>query len=337
LRKKPTANDVALTADVSLGTVSHVLTGTHYVRPETRGRVERAIAELGYRPNRVARALAQRQTMTVGIVLPHIANPFFAHLAQAAEDVFGLEDYATVFGNSNNDAHKERRYLATFGDRGIDGLIVAIAAAADADEIRRLADYIPTVLVDRTVPDWQGDSVVGDNLMGMGLAVRHLFELGHERVALINGDRRLSTAREREEGFTTAAAAHNLAVTSISAGAFTFESGLEQANALLRMRDHPTAVCVGNDLLALGVLAGASALGCRVPDQLSVIGYDDIAYAGLAWPSLTTIRQLSSEMGTAAARLLLDRISGKSHDPCRIVTQPELIVRGSTAAPSSLR
>jgi len=332
-RKKPTAQDVANAAGVSLGTVSHVLTGNRYVRPETRERTERAIKELGFRPNRVAQSLVSRQTNTIGMVIPDIVNPFFAELARGAEDVLGLEGFATVFGNSDNDLGKEVRYLADFEDRRVDGLIVGTAAAARSDHLRRVAGHIPTVIVDRTLARWQGDVVLGDNLAGMALAVQHLAELGHKRIAMISGDRSLSTAREREQGFISAAAGAGLTVTAISRGTFAIDSGLEQAVALLSGENRPTAICAANDLLALGAIAGATQAGYRVPEDLSIVGYDDIAYARMVSPSLTTVYQSALDMGATAARLLLERIRQSSLTFRSTVLQPKLMVRASTAPP----
>ena len=331
--RMPTMRDVAKVAGVSLGTVSHVLSRAHYVRPETQARVESAIEELGFRPNRVARALVRRRTNAIGVVLPDIANPFFAELARGAEDVLSEADYAAMLGNSDNDAVKERRYLASLGERGVDGLIVALAAASHADDLRGLAARIPTVSVDRVVSGWLGDSVVGDNRAGMGLAVRHLTGLGHRRLALINGDTRLSTASERRLGFRKAIIAEAITDVSYSDGVFTFESGYEQALVFLNRADRPTAICAANDLLALAVLAAAGDRGCRVPDELSVVGYDDIAYAKLASPSLTTVRQPAYDMGAAAARMLLERLRDEQLAARRLVMKPQLVVRGSTALP----
>jgi LacI family transcriptional regulator len=335
--RTPTMRDVARTAGVSLGTVSHVLSGAHYVRPETHARVESAIEQLGFRPNRVARSLVRRRTNTVGFVLPDIANPFFAELARGAEDILSEADYAAVLGNSDNDRVKEGRYLSSFGERGVDGLIVALSAASHAEDVRGLAERIPTVIVDRIVTGWKGDSVVGDNRTGMGLAVQHLAGLGHKQLALINGDARLSTATERRLGFARAVAAEGIVDVSYSDGAFTFESGYEQAVALLDRADRPTAACAANDLLALAVLSAASDRGCHVPDEMSVVGYDDITYARLASPSLTTVRQPAYEMGAAAARLLLERLRDERTVPRRLVVKPQLMVRGSTAAPRAGR
>lgn len=331
--KKPTMQDVADAAGVSLGTVSHVLSGSHPVRPETRERVERAVQVLAFSPNRVARALAGDRSSTIAVLLPDIANPFFAELARGAEDVLGRADYAVVFGNSDNDAGKERRYLSNFGERRVDGVIALTTAGADAQELRQLTAQMPVVLVDRVMRGWRGDTVVGDNEAGMMLAVRHLAQLGHRRIALINGDPGLSTAIERRGGFLRAASDEGLDIRLLSDGAFTYESGFDQARTVLALPVPPTAVCAANDLLALAVLGAAAEMGRRVPRDLSVVGYDDIVFARVASPALTTIHQPAYDMGAAAADLLLERLRKSTERAARrVVMKPQLVVRASTGS-----
>ena len=329
--EQPTVQDVARLARVSVGTVSHVLTGSRYVRPETVRRVEQAIERLGFRPNRVAQALIRQRTNTIGMIIPDVANPFFAELLRGAEEVLGTADYAVVFGNSDNDPRKQQRYVDAFRDHRVDAVIMAVASESDADEIKALASEVPMVIVDRLVPTWDGDSVVGDNHAGMELMVGHLVELGHRRIALVNGNPWLSTARHRREGFEAALRLRGLAAVSVTSGAFTLESGQQQVAGLLRSADRPTAICAGNDLLALGALAAAKEAGLRVPRDLSVAGYDDIAYASLASPSLTTVWQPARSMGAEAARLVLDRLAGGSGPGRQVVMKPRLVVRESTA------
>jgi LacI family transcriptional regulator len=310
-----------------------VLSGKPFVGAETRKRVERAVADLEFQPNRLARALVRDRTDTVGMVIPDVTNPFFAELIRGAEDELSNAGYAAVLGNSDNDAEKERRYLDNLREQRVDGLIVAIASESDAGAVLDLAASMPTVIVDRTLPGWTGDSVVGDNQAGMALAVQHLVDLGHTEIGLVGGDPSVSTARDRRGGFEQALHVAGLRAAAISQGSYTFQSGYDQAMALLGAPHRPTAICAANDLLALAVLAAADELGVRIPEQVSVVGYDDIAYARLAAPSLTTIRQLAQDMGQAAARLLLDRVSDSTMPKRRIVMLPELIVRRSTAPP----
>jgi LacI family transcriptional regulator len=323
--------DVARAANVSVGTVSNVVSGARNVRPETRERVELAIAELGFRPNTIARALIRRRTTTVGMVIPDVTNPFFSDLIWEVERALADADYAVVFGNSANDPARERRYLEAFLSRRVDALVVVVTAGADLDFVRGLAVEVPTVFVDRLVPP-EVESVVGDNGAGMTLVVDHLVELGHRRLALVNGDEGLETTRAREVGVDAALARHGLELVARSSGVFTLESGDAQARQLLA-GSAPTAVVAANDLLAMGVLSAAARAGLSIPEDLSVTGYDDIAYASFTAPPLTTVCQPARAMGEEAVRLLLARLEGDEGPPRRVVVEPELRERASTGPP----
>jgi LacI family transcriptional regulator len=329
----PTIKDVARLAGVSVGTVSNVLNRPRRVSPQTRARVEWAIEQLGFRPNKVARALISQRTSTVGMIVPDAANPFFAELLRAVEDVLGEKDYAVIFGNSDNNASKERRYLRALRERRVDGMIAVTATDADADEICSLGEEVPLVIVDRLIAGWEGDCVLGDNRLGMKMAVGHLIALGHRSIALINGDLRLSTARERYRGFLESLAEHSLEPAAVSFGAFTFESGYSQMSAMLQQGTLPSAVCAANDLLALGAIAASVDAGLSVPGQVSIVGYDDIIFARLSSPGLTTVRQNARAMGAEAAHLILERLEGSRSEPRQVVLEPELVVRHSTAPP----
>jgi LacI family transcriptional regulator len=328
-----TIKDVADAAGVSVGTVSHVISGARQVRPATRERVNAAITELGFRPNRVARSLTRSRTSTIGMVIPDVANPFFAQLIRGASDALEASDYVVVFGNSDNLGAKERRYLVEFIERRVDGVIVAPASNADAEQIRDLGEQLPLVLVDRVTPGWLGDLVVGDDQAGMALAIDHLVGQGHRQIALINGEGELSTARERRIGFERALRARDLAAIAVSEGSFSIESGREQAITMLGAEVRPTAICAANDLLALGGLQAAHELGLSVPGQLSVMGYDDIAYASLASPRLTSVSQPGYAIGAAAARLLIERLRDPGGARQEVVIRPSLVLRDSTAPP----
>src|SRR5439155_4352634 len=209
----------------------------------------------------------------------------------------------------------------------------------EAQTLAEPADSIPLVLVDRSLDRWQGDQVLADNEAGMQLAVQHLVGLGHRRIALINGDD-VWTGAHRRGGFEAALRAQGLRPESqlISHGSFTFESGLIQANHMLGIAQRPTAICAGNDLLAMATVVAAQERGLSLPRDLSVVGYDDIDYARLISPGLTTVRQSATTMGAEAARLLLDRFTNKRTQDRTIVFRPTLVVRGSTGAvPASSR
>jgi DNA-binding LacI/PurR family transcriptional regulator len=323
--------DVAQLADVSVGTVSNVITNARRVNPQTRRRVEVAIAQLDYRRDRIAESLSRRRTNLIGALVPEVTNPFFAELVQEIENVvFAAGEYSVVFATSHEGSDSQRRYIESFRERRVDGVIIVVAADTDAADIDAVAAETPVVLVDRALKGWSGDAVLSANEVGVGLAVDHLGQLGHVRIALINGELKLPTARERRHGFEQAMRARGLSAVGISQGSFTLESGYAQMEALLALPEPPTAVVAANDLLAMAAITAATARGLRVPRDVSVVGYDDITYSRLVSPPLTTVRQPARDMAREAASLLLDRLSNAPRESRRVVFQPELIVRRST-------
>src|SRR5262245_2275380 len=255
--KRPTIADVARLAGVSTGTVSNVMANHRSVRSDTRRRVEAAMAQLRYRPNRVAQSLTRQRTHVVGMVVPDIANPFFSELLHGTEGELEAAGYAVVFGNSHDGGARQLRYLGSFRERQVDGLVVAMAPDTEIADLEDVAAGLPFILVDRTLPGWTGDQVLGDDERGIEMAVDHLVRLGHRRLALVNGERRLSTAQLRRRGFEAALAARGLRPTCLSEGSFTMESGFAQAARLFELPEPPTAICAGNDLLALAAAAAA--------------------------------------------------------------------------------
>lgn len=338
-RRHPTLHEVAAAAGVSIGTVSHVVTGRRRVAERTRARVERAIHRLEYRPNRLARSLLEQRTQTVAMLIPDIGNPFFAELARAVEREARRDGYCVVFGSSENDPETEARYLAEFLERRVDGMVVVSAAGSSWAD--RLPAGLPAVALDRLPADWQHDAVVVDNQGGVELAVAHLVELGHLRLGFLGGDPTQPTGRQRGRGFRLALARRGLRPAWTSRGSFSLESGHRQTRRMLR-RDpdaRPTAVVAANDLIALGALLACREAGVSVPEGLSIIGFDDIAFATLADPPLTTVRQPIAELGEHAARLLLERMrhDGAGAERRTLTARPNLVLRGSTrqAAPEA--
>ena len=250
-RRWVTIADVAREASVSTGTVSHVLSGARVVRPETKRRVEDAIAKLGFQPDNVARALARRRTQTIGMVIPDVTNPFFADLIWRVEQALANVDHALICGSSGNDPDRERRYLQSFMERRVDAIIVGVAGSENLDFLRRVGKETPTIFVDRVIDEAGWDSVRCDNAAGMAMIVDHLVGLGHRRLALINGEPGLPTTIARQRAARARLDEHGIELTASTTGAFTLESGQEQGAALLAgARPRPTAVCAGNDLLA---------------------------------------------------------------------------------------
>lgn len=265
------------------------------------------------------------------MVVPDIVNPIFSQLLEGAEDALADRGYAVLFGSSENDLEKERRYFESFRERQVDGMIVDVATGSEPAALAALRDEIPVVLVDRLTPGWGGDSVLSADEFGMGLAVDHLVQLGHTRIALVNGEPDVSGAVRRGRGFVQQLAHHGLESPWLSEGRFTMSSGREQARAILSSDVDVTAICCGNDVLAMGVLAVMNEQGVDVPGEISVTGYDDIEFAGVVAPSLTTVTQPMRAMGAAAARLLKQRIDEPDEPAHSVTLKGELMVRGSTA------
>ena len=336
--RRPTISDVAARAGVSIGTASHVLTGRRFVTPERRERVTRAMADLGYHPNRIARSLTLEETSTIAMVIPDVANPFFGELMRGVEEVARSAGYCVLFGNSDNNPDEERRYLTEFSERRVDGILLAVAAASDEPTASGPDFTMPVVALDRVPPDWPHDAVLVDNRNGIEQAVAHLVALGHKRIGMIGGDSAQSTGQERLAGFEEAMQRRGLDPAWRSVGSFSLASGMAQAAELLdRPRSEwPTALIAANDLIALGVLAAAREAGVSVPDELSVCGFDDIVYAAIAVPALTSVRQPVREIGVQAARLLLDRVEGRAGPAQTRVVRTKLVVRKSTRALSSM-
>lgn len=336
--KDVTVRDVAAAAGVSVGTVSHVVSGRRRVAKATRARVEGAICSLQYRPNRLARSLLERRTHTVAMLIPDVGNPFFGELARAVEREARAAGYCVVFGNSENDPDAEARYLVEFLERRVDGLV--LVASAGASWTDRLPPDLAVVALDRFPAGWPYDAAVIDNRLGMELAVAHLAEFGHRRFGFLGGDPQLTTGRERASGFRAALARRGLRPTWRSSGSFDLESGRRQAERMLRMKpgERPTAIVAANDLIALGALLACRDARVGVPAEMSVIGFDDIPFAVLAFPPLTTVRQPIAELGTIATQLLIERMRGERTQslPRVLTVRPDFVPRASTApAPAS--
>ncbi|QBI19488.1 LacI family transcriptional regulator [Egibacter rhizosphaerae] len=337
-RKAVTIHDVATRAETSIGTVSHVMSGKAPVAPTTRDRVMRAADELGYRPNRVARSLILQQTHMIGMVVPDIANPFFAELAAAVENTARARDYCVVLGGVENDPERESIYIAELLERGVDGLLLAVTA--DSAALGRVLGDHPAVAIDRVPSGWSASSVTTDDRQALRLAVEHVVELNHQRIGFLGGDERLPLARGRRASWREAMQGHRLAPVWEDAGPFTMESGESAGERLMALppSEAPTAVVAANDLLALGLLRAAQRRGVRVPEDLSIIGYDDIPYAELSMPALTTVAQPIRSVGQRATTLLLDLMNAETTNARALQLAPWVVVRQSTGpAPRTLR
>ncbi len=331
-----TIRDVAKSADVSTTTVSHVINESRFVSPAVARRVKRAVKTLGYQPNAVARSLRRKNTSTLGLILPDSSNPFFAEVGRGVENYAFGQGYNVIFGSSEGDLEKEKTYLRVFIEKQVDGLIF-VAAGESTRNIRQLqAEHLPLVVVDREFKNVVADYVVADNRRGGFLATEHLIGLGHRIIACIAGPSAATPSAERVTGYSDALKAHSIKFDAhlVQRGDFQPASGFAVTQAFLaRTSKRPTAIFACNDLMALGTLAAIHKAGLRVPEDISVVGFDDIALASFTYPALTTIQQLKYEMGELAVQILIDRIkSHKNGAAQRRFLPVKLIVRETTGA-----
>lgn len=324
--------DVAAAAGVSAATVSRVLSGSRPVRSDTAAKVRQIADELDYRPHHTAKALRRQQTDTFGMVVPHIANPFFPSLVQAIERrLHGDHSLTLVLCDSQDDVTSEAERLVALVDRQVDGLVVIpIHLAESGAGIERVRRHVPVVQVDRWTEGADTDIVSMDNAHGIGMAVDHLIGLGCHRFAVVGASRTGSAARERAHGAVTRIRSHGAAVVAELDGTFTTEFGVEAATQLLAGADRPDAIVCENDLIALGVLQALIGRGVVVPDEIAVTGFDGIVFTDLVSPRLTTVVQPVDAMADLIATRLLARIGGDESPSRHHRLQGALRVREST-------
>ncbi len=331
-----TIRDVAARAGVSTTTVSHVVNQTRKVDPDTAARVEAAIEELGYRPNALARSMRRGRTQTVGIILPDISNPFFGDLARSVEDHMFEAGYSTIICNSDGDERKETTYLDVLLSKKVDGLLL-VAASQPSEHLRRLVESgPPTIVVDRELGDLPVPQVLVENHRGGYLAGRHLLELGHTRIGVIAGPGGTGTSARRLEGFRGAIdeAGVDIPEERIFRGDFRAASGRAALEAWLRGGSLPSAVFAENDLMAVGALSAAHAAAIDVPRDLSVVGFDGIAFGADVTPPLTTVAQSTNDVAAAAVEMLFERLRDGEATPRRVELPVALLVRGSSGPPA---
>ena len=326
--------EVAQRAKVSIATVSRVLNKSDKVVPETRAIVEQALRELGYRPSRVARRLRMKdgRAHLVGLIIPDIQNPFYAEIARGVEDAAYAAEYALLLCNSDENPEKERFYLDVMRSESVDGIVLPPFDETDAAVIEIAATGMPVVCVDRSMAKLKTDLVEVDNHRGAFEAVSHLLDKGHKHIGLIEGRSQVSTSRERRRGYLDALAERGITVRKelMRAGDFKQESGRLLANELLALRKPPTALFVCNNLMTVGALATIHQRGLRVPQDVAIVGFDDLPWAEALDPPLTVVRQPAYEVGRQAMELLLKRIMDPDRAPVTVRLLPELVTRSST-------
>lgn len=329
---KATIIDVARRANVSKSLVSLVMRGSPSVSPARRQAVLRAAAELEYRPNALARGMRGR-SYTIGVLLSDLHNPFFAEVVDGVEEGLRLTQYRALLGSGGRDPDRELGTIQSMLDRQMDGLILISPSVPESD-ILATAKQAPTVLVGGRMDDPALDYIVNDDRSGAALAVEHLVNLGHERIAHVSGGDGAG-AVDRRRGYEAAMMLRGLEEhIRVAPGAYTDSGGYEGARRLLAESPRPTAIFAPNDLAAVGVLTAVRETGLTVPGDVSVVGYDNTYLAALSHISLTSVNQPRLEMGGLAVDLVLKRIeSGGRADSRHEMLMPALVARSTCAPP----
>jgi DNA-binding LacI/PurR family transcriptional regulator len=326
----PTIVDVAERAGVSKSLVSLVMRGSPQVREEKRLAVERAVEQLGYRPNAVARSLVRNRTNVLGVMLSDLHNPFFADIVDGIDAEASAARYRALINTGSRVPEREWEAIETLLQLRTDGLILASSVLPSA-QILKAGAAVPVALIARPSRWPSVDSVTNDDRAGARLAVDHLVSLGHRRIAHVDGGRGAG-ATARRQGFLDAMRDHGLAAKGrVVRGDYTEEGGAAGVDGLLASGRRPTAVFVANDLAAIGALHALERHGLAVPGDVSVVGYDTTSLAALGHIDLTTINQPRREIGATAVRLLLERLEGRRTRARHVVIPPDLVVRGTTA------
>lgn len=328
--KRSTIKDVARVAGVAVSTVSRVINGSGYVSAESRQRVLQAVEELHFEPSRAARALTTGRTGTVALVLPDITNPFFPAVARGVEDAASAAGYTVILCNTDDDPAQEASYISTLQEQRVDGIVLTFCSLANQEQWASLSDRIPVVLTDRRLEQGTVDSVFLDNFGGGCLATRHLLGLGHRTIGHISGPPHLFTSQDRRLGYEVALREAGVppAEGLVRAGDFKYASGYARMREL--QETGVTAVFAANDMMAIGAIRAVEDAGGRVPEDVAVVGFDDIGLASFVKPGLTTISQPAYQMGVIATDMLLERMGGQApRDPKQVILAPTLVVRDS--------
>jgi len=335
-KRNATIQEVARRANVSVGTVSNVLNNSNAVSALLQRRVGQAMRDLNYHPNNHARSLKSRRSSVIGIVISDITNPFFPLVLRGVESAIVQHGYMLTIFNTDDDVERERQIFSLLRTHRVDGMLAVVAPnpANDVSHIVQAIDMgIPVVCLDRTPPGLNVDSVVVDNVRGAAMCVRHLVDLGHRKVAIINGSSWLQTARDRYKGYEMALGESNIKIdrSLVREGDFRFESGYRMTKDLLLSHPRPTALFVANGTMGLGALQGLNELAISCPDQIALAIFDEVPGGRMLRPSVTSVIQPAYDLGVKAGELLIRRLTGKmSPAPVTITLQAELIIGEST-------
>lgn len=323
--------DVAREAGVSVSTVSHVVNQTRFVAPETRANVEDAIGMLGYQPSSLARALKMKRSHTIGMLVTNSTNPFFAEVVHGVEEGCFRNNFSLILCNSGDEPERQESYLVTLMQKQIDALLV-MTTNSNAHFYAKLSELkdLPKVILD-SEPGLDACTIGDDSVLGGRMATEFLIGQGFENIGCLTGPKGHPRSRDRFRGFQSAMQDAGLVVNPdwIEPGELTAQGGHDAMQNILAAGTHPDALFAFNDLMAMGAYRAIKEHGLTIPDDISVIGYDDLEVAGYLMPPLTTISQPSFELGLKAAEVLIDFLEKKVDMPPVIQFTPELVTRDS--------
>ncbi|CAM3890908.1 LacI family DNA-binding transcriptional regulator [Nocardioides zeicaulis] len=341
--QKVTIADVAARAGVSKGTVSKVLGGgEYYVADETRERISAAVAELDFRPNAIARGLKRRRSQTIGVIVASIANPLYAELISGVEEALAGSEYTLIFGSSEGSAQKEMAVVRSMQQRQVDGIVMASVTLDDGEVEKQIEAGLNVVLASRNLARVVADAVVSDNHAGATAAVEHLAEHGHKRIGHISGPQDVVPFAQRRAAYDETLSRLSLETSDelcVIATATSLEAGADAAIRLLDSHNPPTAVFVGSDGLALGVLDACAKSGVRVPEDLAIVGFDNIWVGRMPGIGLSTVETDARRIGRRAAERLIERIDETFregawlHEPEVEVLPATLVARRTCGCP----
>jgi len=328
VERMATIKDVARQAGVSVTTVSRVINDNGYVAKDVHQRVIEAMKDLHYQPNAIARGLVSRRTETLGLIVPDVANPFFADIARGVEDEAIENGFTVILCNTDWKLEREQKYINLMRGKWVEG-IVLVGSRGDEKDLARQLDGLPVVMVDRK-PSAFRNAVWSDNEVGAYVATKHLVDIGCSRIAHISGPEDSPSAEARKVGFFRALEEHAGVYGTVLPGDFRYSGGFAAAEHLFSRGVPPEGIFSGNDMMAVGVIQAANRLGIRIPEDIKLVGYDNIAMAEYVFPSLTTIEQRAYEMGREASHILAAQLAGEGGVENEREYEPTIIVRHST-------
>lgn len=331
--KQTTIKEVALEAGVSIATVSRVLNEQAGVSTELSEQVQAAVRKLNYRPNGIARALKISKSRCIGLIIPDIENPFFPALVRGVEDAAQKQGYAVILCNTDGKPDEEKAYLKFLLSKQVDGILFVGNLNYEKNKHWLSTLPVPFVLLDRPMPGAPFPTVLVDNELGALLAVNHLIEEGRRHIGIITGKSHSATSNERIHGALQSLKNHGYFFDEqlLSTGYFTFDGGYMAAEKLISSGHEFDAIFVANDMMAIGAIECLRKYGKQVPNDVAVVGFDDIRMAEWYQPSLTTVKQPVYDMGQVAVRIMVEQIKGVGNGDQHRILKPELIIRQSSS------